>query len=161
MDIRIYVSNLAQYNNGRLIGQWVDLPMSEDDLWDVIKEILGNDEEFFITDYEAPFKIEEYDSLTELNALAATLETMDEDDVKKAVFLVNEQGYDFKEALARVNEVDYYPDMTLKDLAEQFIDEGLYGEIPDSIASYIDIDAIASDLRFDYTETPEGCFRCD
>ena len=31
----------------------------------------------------------------------------------------------------KVDDVDYYPGLTLKDLAEQFIDDGLYGEIPD------------------------------
>ena len=122
---------------------------------------MGSDEEHFITDYEAPFTIEEYSSVTDLNALAAELESMDDNDVAKALFLVNEQGYDFKDALQKVDDVDYYPGMTLKDLAEQFIDDGLYGEIPDRIQAYLDYDAIARDLGFDYSQTEEGCFRCD
>lgn len=159
--IRIFITNLAKYNEGFLVGKWVSLPLSEDELWAEVKGILGNDEEHFITDYEAPFKIEEYDSITDLNTLAAELEDMDDDDVTKAVFLVNEQGYDFKDAIAKVDDVDYYPGLTLKDLAEQFVDEGLFGEIPEKIQCYLDFDAIARDLGFDYTETPEGCFRCD
>ena len=161
MDIRIFITNLAKYNAGYLVGKWVDLPLSEDELWAEVKAILGTDEEHFITDYEAPFKIEEYESITDLNALALELESMDEDDVIKALFLVNEQGYAFKDAICKVDDVEYYPKMTLKELAEQFVDDGLFGEIPEKIQNYVDYDAIARDLGFDYTETPEGCFRCD
>jgi len=161
MDIRIFITNLAKYNEGYLVGKWVDLPLSEDELWGEIREVLGDDEEFFITDYEAPFRVEEYDSVTDVNAMAIELEGMDDEDVTKALFLVNEQGYSFRDAIGKVDDVDFYPNMTLKHLAEEFVDEGLFGEIPDKIQAYIDYDAIARDLGFDYTETPEGCFRCD
>lgn len=161
MEIRIFITNLAKYNEGYLVGKWVTLPLSEDELWAEVKAVLGDDEEHFITDYEAPFRIEEYDSITDLNKLAEELEGMDDVDIKKALFLVNEQGYTFDDAIRKVDDVDFYPDMTLKDMAEQFVDEGLFGEIPDKIQGYIDYEAIARDLRFDYTETPEGCFRCD
>ena len=39
--IRIFITNLAQYNAGNLVGKWVSLPLSEDELWAEIKEILG------------------------------------------------------------------------------------------------------------------------
>ena len=41
----------------------------------------------------------------------------------------------------------------MRDLAESFVDEGLYGTIPDHLAHYIDYDAIARDLSMDFTET--------
>lgn len=34
----------------------------------------------------------------------------------------------------------------------EFVDEGLYGEIPKSLEFYIDYKAIARDLKMDYTE---------
>ena len=42
---------------------------------------------------------------------------------------------------------------TLRELAEQFVDEGLFGEVPESFRFYIDYDAIARDLAVDYSET--------
>ncbi len=42
---------------------------------------------------------------------------------------------------------------SLQDLAESFIEEGLFGDIPDNIRPYLDMDAIARDLGIDYTET--------
>ncbi len=50
-------------------------------------------------------------------------------------------------------DVDIYHVDSMKELAEQFVDEGLFGDIPDHLANYIDMDAIAYDLAMDYTET--------
>lgn len=41
----------------------------------------------------------------------------------------------------------------MRELAEQFVDEGLFGDIPERLAGYIDYDAIARDLAMDYAET--------
>lgn len=44
------------------------------------------------------------------------------------------------------------------------MDEGLFGEIPDHLAHYIDYDAITRDLAMDHTETEIGgerlIYRC-
>lgn len=79
MKIKVFVSNLAKYNAGELNGQWTTLPVD-----DVNKDILdkldlgGNSkqgyyDEWFISDYEAPFKISEYADLYQLNELANSL----------------------------------------------------------------------------------------
>ena len=100
MEIKVFVSNLSKYNDGELTGQWTTLPVD-----DVNKDILdkldlGGDskqgyyDEWFISDYEAPFKIGEYDNLYALNELAEALEDYDsiEDvynalDDKEAIYL--------------------------------------------------------------------------
>ena len=48
-------------------------------------------------------------------------------------------------------DVDLYHVDSLRDLAEQFVDEGLYGDIPDHLAHYIDYEAIARDLAVDFS----------
>lgn len=50
-------------------------------------------------------------------------------------------------------DIDIYYEESLKDLAIQFVDEGLFGEVPPCFQFYIDYDAIARDLAVDYTET--------
>ncbi|MEL6311602.1 MAG: antirestriction protein ArdA [Pseudomonadota bacterium] len=50
-------------------------------------------------------------------------------------------------------DLDIYETETLRDLAEQFVDEGLFGDIPERLQFYIDYDAIARDLAADYSET--------
>lgn len=49
-------------------------------------------------------------------------------------------------------EVDIYYVKNMRELAEQFVDEGLFGEIPEPLRFYIDYDAIARDLAMDYGE---------
>ena len=50
-------------------------------------------------------------------------------------------------------EIDLYPVSGLRDLAEQFVEEGLFGEIPEPLRFYIDYEAIARDLGVDYSQT--------
>ena len=42
---------------------------------------------------------------------------------------------------------------SLRQLAEQFVNDDLFGCIPEHLESYIDYDVIARDLSFDYVET--------
>ncbi|ANK79349.1 MAG: antirestriction protein ArdA [Rhizobiales bacterium NRL2] len=49
--------------------------------------------------------------------------------------------------------IDLYEMDSLRELAEQFVEEGLFGDIPEYLANYIDLDAIARDLSMDYAET--------
>jgi antirestriction protein len=94
------------------------------------------------------------------------LDKWDEDEKKRLIVAVGECGYlfDITDGDPDQYDVDLYTDMTLSDLAYQFIDEGLFGEIPQPIANYIDHDAIARDLAHDYTEITiagETCvYRC-
>lgn len=41
---------------------------------------------------------------------------------------------------------------TMRELAEQFVDDGLFGEVPERFQFYIDYDAIARDLAVDFAE---------
>jgi antirestriction protein len=53
----------------------------------------------------------------------------------------------------------------MRDLAMQFVEEGLYGDIPTNLQNYLDYDAIGRDLAMDYAETTiDGTryiYRCD
>ncbi|UZD92122.1 antirestriction protein ArdA [Cognatishimia activa] len=79
------------------------------------------------------------------------------DDHDKTVFIIaiGEAGYSFDPANVNPSDfdVDIYHVDSMKELAEQFVDEGFFGEIPDHLANYIDMDAITRDLEVDYTET--------
>lgn len=159
MDTRIYLTNLAKYNEGRLVGKWVDLPLTDEDLTSRLHEVLGNDEEYFITDYESPIKIAEYEDLVELNNFVSQLEELDECDQQKTLYLIEVMGYSRQEALERYDDVIFYPDMTLEDVASELVEEGLFGSLSDTIKGYIDYEKLARDLSVDgYHETEDGTF---
>lgn len=157
---RIALTSLSEYNGGNLKFEWIDLDCADMDEIKEVKERLGG-EEFFISDYEAPFKIEEYEDIPKLIETVEFFSNLDDYDLEKALFIMNDQGYS-KEDVADVtlDDIEYYQNVTLKELAEQFVDEGLFGEVAESLSCYIDYEAIARDLQIDgYTETDNGVLR--
>jgi len=86
-------------------------------------------------------------------------EELSDDDKNKVEYMIEELGYSKEEAFKDYEDVEYYPGMTLRELAEQFVDEGLFGNIDESLLFYIDYDAIARDLAADYDEQPDGIYR--
>ena len=79
---------------------------------------------------------------------------------EKTMFIiaVGECGHSFDAASIRPYDfdVDLYFEDSMRDLAIQFVEEGLFGEVPKSFEHYIDYDAIPRDLACDYTETEVG-----
>lgn len=83
------------------------------------------------------------------------LDEWDEHDKKRLIVAVDECGecFDIATDDPAAFDIDLYEDMTLKDLAYLFVDEGVFGDIPERLGYYLDYDAIARDLAHDYTET--------
>ena len=69
------------------------------------------------------------------------------------IIACGECGYDFDpQCDPDLLGVELYFVDGLKELAEQFAEEGLYGDIPESLQYYIDYDAIARDLGMEYSK---------
>lgn len=71
------------------------------------------------------------------------------------IIAARELGYviDLESADPEDFGIDIYEGLTMRELAAEFVDEGLLGEIPETLAHYIDLEAIARDLAMDYAET--------
>ena len=161
MKTSVYLTNLAKYNQGELIGKWLNLPQTPEVIENEIRDVLGGDEEYFITDYEAPFNIEEYDNLHELNEFVERISVLDEYDQQKLFHLMNVHGNSRDDALSRFDDVIYYPNMILQDVAEEFVEEELFGGVTENLKDYIDYEKLGSDLGIDgYCETKKGTFWC-
>lgn len=71
-----YVTNLAKYTEGQLVGKWLEFPIDEDDFIKELESIgVSEDEEWFITDYDSekgkPYEaLGEYPSIDNLNEFA-------------------------------------------------------------------------------------------
>ena len=75
--MNIYLTNLGKYNEGQLIGEWVELPVSNEELQKVFERIGINEEyeEYFITDYECDFyEVGEYENIDTLNDIAERID---------------------------------------------------------------------------------------
>jgi len=87
-----------------------------------------------------------------LSEVIAFMDVADTHEKVAFIIAVGECGYDASCNISEV-DIDIYEMDSLNELAAQFIDDGLFGSIPERIRRYLDIDAIARDLGFDYSET--------
>lgn len=156
--LRVYLTNLAAYNRGELLGKWIELPMDEDELQEEIREVLAmgepGDEEYFITDYETEFEIEvhEYSNVDQLNETAEELERVVEEHGEEVVKAIFAAVGDTDEALNVLREGDFSVVTDIhnaKDLGYWAVDKWLFGEIPDHLADYIDYKRIGEDMLLD------------
>ena len=77
----------------------------------------------------------------------------DEGQKQQVIIAVGECGYVFDASTAPDNfDLEIYEIDTMRELAEQFVEEGLFGEVSESFRFYIDYDAIVRDLAVDYSE---------
>lgn len=167
--LNIYLTNLGKYNEGYLIGEWVELPIDEADLTEVLKRI-GIDEHYeetFITDYETDIdglKVSEYDSIDYLNRIAA----LAEDDPEKVAGLMY-FGYNDPEEIAdHISDICYCctPEGSETEdyaLGYYFAHELECIKIPEELENYFDYDAYGRDIslsgRF-YTAESGAIYEC-
>ena len=99
--LKVFITNLGMYNEGILCGEWIELPIEEEDLNEVLDKIkichenedgeevkyydsVGNPyEEYFFTDFETNIDgltISEHISFEDLNEMAEELEKLDEEE---------------------------------------------------------------------------------
>ncbi len=82
--IRIYLTNLTEYNKGNMVGAWVTLPVNAEEMDAKFKKLgIGRNQEYFITDYDTPFpeltrSLGEHENLDQLNYLAQEMKWLDE-----------------------------------------------------------------------------------
>ncbi|MCD4978459.1 antirestriction protein ArdA [Enterococcus faecalis] len=152
LKISICVENLSQANKGNRINSWFELPVSFDEIASKIQLDEVN-EEYEITDFEAPFKISSSENIDYLNEIA---ELIEENSGSEAIQYLGElvSGNvfgDFMDALNHIDEIIVYSDITsFSDYAEFIVDEGGYlSGLPDFIKYNIDYDGIGRDIRAD------------
>lgn len=165
--IKIYLTNLGKYNEGYLIGEWIELPIDDEELAQVKQRIGINQryEEWFITDYETeiPIKINEYDSVKELNDLAHRLEAYQDMELEEIEAYVEAGMGDTIDAMNAIDNgsVTYYSNKSIKELAQELADEHILSLTKDNsifefVSRYFDYEAYERDLAYDYTETSKG-----
>jgi len=77
-EIRIYVADLAAYNNGYLHGVWIDATQNIDDIWEQINKMLKASpidevaEEYAIHDFEGfgSYRLGEYEGIEKAHEIA-------------------------------------------------------------------------------------------
>lgn len=150
--LNIYITNLGKYVEGCLIGEWVELPVSQEEL-DAVYERIGINEQYeevFITDYETDMGITvgEYDSIDKLNEWAETFDGLDKYEQEIVSALVS-HGYTLENAIDMADDCHVYSNCSsMTDVACRVIDElgGVEHLDRDTLELYFDFEAYARDL---------------
>ncbi|PHR21618.1 MAG: antirestriction protein ArdA [Sphingopyxis sp.] len=86
-----------------------------------------------------------------LNRFFDLVDDWDDDQKTRYIIAVGEGGY-AHDCDPDDLDIDIYEMDSLKELAEQFVEEGLFGDIPEKLRFYLDMELIARDLGMDYSE---------
>lgn len=165
--LEVFITDLAAYNTGYLIGNWFTLPVTEEELALAIKQVLSEGatvcgdsyhEEMFITDYEWQdhelCTVEEYSNLFELNNQLQLLVDKSDYELKAISFLLSEGlAVDIEDAIFKSDDVRIYENQNMEDIAYDILQD-CYGvdQLPAIIANNIDYESVARCLKMD------GCY---
>lgn len=161
-DMRVYIANLGKYNEGEQVGAWFTFPIDEEEVAEKIG-LNAEYEEFAIHDYEAPFPINEYESIDRLNYLYNLIQEIE----GTAIFeefheILNYWFRDIEELLEHAEDIVCYSDSeSMSDVAEQYIEEtGLLNVLPENMRYYFDYEALGRDMEIEgnFLVTSHGVF---
>ena len=167
--IEAYITNLGKYNEGKLVGEWVRFPTTEEKMKKVFERIGiepgapdgygGHYEEWFITDYDCyvpglmeAARLGEYENLDELNFLASKIMELDDCELNRfeaAMEVADETGSvkDIINLIDNPEKYEVYPGIENdEDLGHYYIEELGSIHLTDEVRDYFDYEAYGRDI---------------
>ncbi len=143
--LNVWIGNLGKYNEGELVGGWLKLPVSNEELKMFLREEVGLQltqaevdealardgvcyEEYMINDYETdlPIKVDEYSSISMLNLLAMASERINNLNAIEA-YIESQNIDDIEEIINVIFQEDEIPFYPYEPLYENLSNEEKYG----------------------------------
>lgn len=147
-EIRIYVADLAAYNNGKLHGVWIN---ATDDLGDIHQQVSNMlacspealAEEFAVHDYEGfgGVVISEYESLERIHQKALFIEEYG----ALGTAVLDHWCGDIEDAEKALDESYCGEYVSVSDYAQELTEE--CGDIPQHLENYIDYERMGRDME--------------
>ena len=159
--LEAYITNLGKYAEGQLVGETLKFPTTAEEVQSLLQRI-GVDgiryEEIFITSFDGDVlglheHLGEYESIDELNYLAALLSEMDQSDIEKfeAVIDAGEYTGSVKDLINLTQNLDcfefYSGVRSDEELGRMYVLEFGGVEVPEHLIDYIDYEAYGRDVR--------------
>jgi len=149
VEVRVYIADLAAYNNGCLHGVWVDATQELEDMQEQVAEMLKASpceeiaEEYAIHDYEGfgAYRVSEYEGLERVNKVACFLEEFG----AVAGDVLAHFGDDLNDARKALEESYNGCYSSLADYVEELTADT--SEVPKHLAFYIDYERMARDME--------------
>lgn len=154
--LKIYVTNLKKYNEGALVGEWVELP--HEDIESVINQISNNNKDgLFISDFETDvqgLEVGEYDDIEILNDITEQIDDLSDGElIAFQAYLLNSSS--LNEALEKATDGNYtiYENCdNMEDVAYEVVNDcGLLDGVPEEVKIYFDYEAYGRDMDINGT----------
>lgn len=155
-DLIRLVTELGEDIFGDELSQYVTKLESSLDLY---VDILFNDEDYFwdeevtITPIGSPSEVELFEAAYSKQGGSCRLKEwfekaneLDTNDQATLYWLIKECGYDFSEAIRKLDETIVYSG-TLKATAKEIFDDCHLNEIPENLRNYVDYESFAYDMK--------------
>ena len=147
-EIRVYVADLAAYNNGKLHGVWINATDDMDEIQEQINQMLDESpeqgaEEYALHDYEGfnGYGLGEYESIGSVHEIALFIEEYAEIGGE----LLSHFGGSLDDAKKAAEESYSGCYKSLADYAEELTDGTT--EIPEHLQYYIDYERMGRDME--------------
>jgi len=165
--LQAYVTNLGRYNEGCLDGEFLQFPATTEDVTALLARTHIDGiryEEIFITDYETDIlglyqHLGEYESIDELNYLAALLDDLQEWELElfSAAVQYGDHTGSVKDLINLAQNLDCYQLYDRisdeEDLGRYYAEELCCLDIPEHLQNYIDYEAYGRDINIEESGT--------
>ena len=149
-EIKIYVADLAAYNNGILHGVWIDVTDELEVIQDQINEMLKASpvkeeaEEYAVHDYEGfgSYRVSEFSGIKELHEIACFIEEYSEIGSEVLAHF----GDDLDDARKAIEDNYSGCYSSLADYAQELTEST--SEIPKHLEFYIDYESMGRDMEY-------------
>lgn len=167
----VWIGNLGMYNEGYLIGGWLELPVSEDELGKFLKDAVKINEyymEYFFDDHESDLPIDLGSYLYDIYTLNKYIEEIEEltdyeYEALCAYLLSDLSTGDLEDDIEFIKTRNYIYDSNIKDCSDyayDFLIDQLGRDTLRWLVNYIDLDELGKDLMNERNceITPYGYF---
>lgn len=172
MEIKVFITTQKAYekNSSDVKGLDLVLPMTNKDLENLLiwlaegdVNIIHNPDDWTIVNFQHDFitdiKLAECTDIFAINNMAQQIEDLSSYDEERLAAIMDGMGYnsiyEILEYLEKLDDVIFYPNMNLRDVAHKMVEE--CDGLPETAKRYFDYDSFTKDLGYDgYIETKWG-----
>jgi hypothetical protein len=149
----VFLTDLTLYNQGKLVGKWLTLPMSKEYLEKEVKEVLSDNEEYFISDYSAKYgmRVHPFADVYELNELMHKFQEIETLHDRRVIIAAFRYFSELEDVINCLKDNNYsmldYVENTY-DLGHAIVKQELFHlEISEELKGYIDYETIGEEFE--------------
>ncbi len=122
------------------------------DVEDVIEKLGGDEDDMYIVDFQVSYQRIFTGTINDINYIYNCLESLDKVIYDNLNVLIEQHFNDIEEVYEQQGNIIYYEDVNSStELAQKYVDEGVFGDISEKVEYYIDYEKLGNDIELEST----------